>query len=82
MRHAPASRALIALLLICATTLTGCALPSRSTPPAPVRPVTLPPPPAELMAPPLSPADSPSWSESVRQLYRRWQLLLTETAPA
>lgn len=65
-----------ALLLALALSLTGCA--TQWVQPKPVQPARLPPPPAELMEPP----SSGSWSESVQQLYRRWQKLLTLGTPA
>lgn len=64
------------LLLVLALSLTGCA--TQWVQPKPVQPVRLPPPPAELMQPP----SSGSWSESVQQLFRRWQKLLTPGTPA
>jgi hypothetical protein len=62
-------------LLLCVLTVTGCSTPLP--PPQPVRPVQVPPPPAELMEPPAS----GSWSESAQQLYRRWLKLLTPLTP-
>ena len=64
------------LPLLCVLTVTACSTP-LPPPPAPVRPVQVPPPPAELMEPPAS----GSWSESVRQLYRKWLRLLTPATP-
>ncbi len=70
----PSARLLPLLFVL---TVTACSTP-LPPPPAPVRPVQVPPPPEELMvAPPPG-----SWSESVQQLYRKWQKLLTSATPA
>ena len=64
----------IALPLLLALSATGCSslLPP---PPQPVAPVRVPPPPAELMQPPAC----GSCSQSVLELFKRWQKLLTPT---
>ena len=61
-----------AALLIALVSLTACS--TTLSPPKPVLPARLPPPPAELMEPPTS----ESWSENVAALLRRWLKLLTE----
>lgn len=64
------------LPLLFAVILTGCA--TQSPPSLPVQPPKLPAPPAELMEPPASGL----WSDSVRQLFKKWQKLLTPAKPA
>lgn len=78
MPTVPAWRRRAVMLMLCALSATGCSTPLTPPAPQPVRPVVLPPPPAELMQPPAS----GSWSESVWQLYRKWQQLLTTQTPA
>lgn len=77
MRTVPNSPGARLLPLLFVLIVTACSTP-LPPPPAPVRPVQVPPPPAELMVPPAS----GSWSESVRQLYRKWQRLLMPASPA
>lgn len=64
-----------ALWTALALSATGCS--TLSAPPRDVQPPRLPAPPAELMEPPTS----GSWSESVLQLFRKWQRLLTPQSP-
>lgn len=67
----------VALPMALALSATACST-LLQPPPQPVQAPRLPAPPAELMEPP----NSGSWSESVRQLYRKWQQLLTQGTPA
>ena len=76
MRTVPTCPSVRLLPLLFVLIVTACSTP-LPPPPAPVRPVQVPPPPAELMEPPAS----GSWSESVQQLYRKWQKLLTSATP-
>lgn len=62
------------LPLLLALSVTGCSA-LLPPPPQPVAPVRVPPPPAELMQPPAC----GSCSQSVLELFKRWQKLLTPT---
>ena len=64
------------LLPVLVWALTACAAP-RLQPPPPVQPPRLPPPAQELMQPPASGL----WSDSVLQLFKKWQQLLTSQTP-
>lgn len=66
-----------ALQLALALNLTGCGTPLQ-LPPRPVQSPRVPPPPAELMEPPAC----SKCSESVEQLFKRWQRMLGPTRPA
>lgn len=77
MRTDPTLPSARLLPLLFALILTACATPLPPAP-APVRPVQVPAPPAELMERPAS----GSWSESVQQFYRKWLRLLTPATPA
>lgn len=72
----PTSRRPALLLIVLVWDLTACAS-QPLPPPQPVQPPQIPPPPAELMQPPASGL----WSDSVLQLFRKWQQLLTPQTP-
>lgn len=79
MRTPRISPALVLALMLLAASSTGCALWSPvQQPPRPVEAPRVPPPPADLMVPP----SSGSWSDSVQQLFKRWQDMLTSAKPA
>ena len=67
----PNRPASVLTLLVLALNLTACA--TRSVPVSP-KPPQIPPAPPELMLP----IDAPQWSMSVRQLFQRWQQMLTQ----
>lgn len=72
----PTSRPRVLLPIAAALALTACAA-QQLPPPPPVQPPRVPPPAQELMQPPASGL----WSDSVLQLFKKWQQLLTPQTP-